>query len=357
MKNKIYSAYLLNVFASGIFYSFTTSALLDYNINNSLIVIILSALVELLIVQDILITGFVFKINYKIISVLSFIISIIVAVAAKLLPSSLVVLLSSYFVVSLMLSLISLFLQERILKYETDLKFGFFNIQQLRNISKMLGFFVGILFKYISIDNLYLYIFIFITLVNVLIGGDDILSAPKSNKKVIREKWLYILMGIYSVVTVIFIPLVTKSFIDNNLDKISWLPFIFPGIASILLIEIQKKRATLFDSLFMEIIYFPMFIMFFLLRIYGLYPILQAVILSVIVALSISISIKIRKRFFKVNKETDAKYLIQTLTFIGSVFSLIISSFGVYKEKMEWFVFFMALTATAYVILKRRSFK
>lgn len=72
-----------------------------------------------------MITGFIFKTNYKIISLLSFIFSFVITIFANLFSNSIIFLLASYFIISLLLSLISLFLQDRILKYETDLKFVF----------------------------------------------------------------------------------------------------------------------------------------------------------------------------------------------------------------------------------------
>lgn len=202
---------------------------------------------------------------------------------------------------------------------------------------------------------MYLYIFIFITFLNFSIAGQEIVTDSKKNKEKIKEKSLYILMGIYSVVVVIFIPLITKSFIDNNLGKISWFSFILPGLASILLIEIQKKKPFMFESFFMEIIYFPIFILFFILRIYGFYSIFQSIFFSVIVALSISISIKIRKRFFNVNLENDTKYLIQTLSFMSSIFTLIVSVFVGIKISCNG-LFFLAMFANTYIIFKRRDF-
>lgn len=359
MIKNVYLAYFLNIFASGLLYSFMTSKLLDYHLTNSLLVIAISSIVDLVIMQDILVTKFIIKLGYRKLVLLSFILSVVFSLFVNFYPTGLVFILFSYTILSLLISVSLLFIQEAILKDELDLQFGFFNMQQLRNSSKMLGFFCGIVFKLLPVDYLYLYVVTLVTAINLLV--DKVpqysleLSSYQRNK--IKEKSLYLLMGTYSLVTVLFIPLVTKRFIDNGLDSISWLPFVLPGIFSILFIQMQKKYSQMFDSLLMEFLYFPLFIWFFIIRIYGNSPILEVLIFSFIVALSISLSIKIRKRFFKVNVENDTKYLFQSLSLTSSIFSLVFSLLGFYRARIEWFIFFIAMLTTTYLILKRRNFE
>ncbi|TWS98229.1 hypothetical protein FRX57_04665 [Streptococcus cuniculipharyngis] len=359
MKKNLYLAYFLNIFASGLLYSFVTSKLLDYHLTNSLLVIAISSIVDLVIMQDILVTRFIVKIGYQRLAFLSFILSVTCSLFVNVYPTGLVFILFSYAILSLLISAMVLFLQEAILKDELGVTVGFFNMQQLRNISKMLGFFCGIVVKLLPLDYLYLYVLTLVTVINLLVGKVPRYTAEVSlhHRKKIKEKSLYLLMGTYSLVTVLFIPLMTKRFIDSGLDNISWFPFILPGIASIALIQFQKTYPQISNSLVMEWSYVPLLLGFFSLRMSGNSPIVEVLIFSLIVALSISLSIKIRKRFFKVNAKNDMKYLCQSLSLVSSLLSLLFSLLGFYGHRLEWLMFFIALLTTTYLILNGRAFK
>lgn len=356
-KNK-YILYFINVFISGLVYSFMTSKLLSLGIHNSLIIIFIASVVDLVITYDTKKSHHFEQISpyiYSLISLLVFLLICLINSTAQWFY------LIVYSYLSFFFSIVTLFLQTEILDYEQNVKLGFLNMQFMRSASKMIGFLLGILLEILSNDIYFLSILFLCFFANTIgLKNLNWSSNKKIEKKVqllIKEKKAYILLGVFSTATVLWIPLLTGSFNLHGLKTFSWIPFVLPGIFSMGLIHLQKKYRFLIDSLFMEYSYIPLIICFFVLRMSNSFVILQSILFSIITALSLSLSIKVRKYFLMVNDKNNNLYLLQTLSMSSSVFSLVFSMLGGYRNYLESILLIMCIFNIIYMIIKKENYQ
>lgn len=328
--NRIYIVYFLNLLISGLFYSFMTGTLIRFESQNTLLILLISSVVDLLLLFTLKKSTVIQSISlrsYSWITLLVLLVFLGIINFRDQLPYYLLM----YFLMTILISCIGLILQEQILKVELSLTTGFFNLQLLRNGSKMFGFFLGILLSGNNLRIFFLYLCLLFILLNTFFSQSltektPLASTKKQSKIVGRES--YLLLGITGPTIVIWIPLITKTFIINGFDTISWLPFLLPGITSILLVQLQKKYLWLFISSVIEWVSLFLFLLFFCLRILSIFPILQAVIFGFLAACLISLGIKVRKYFLQINQENDMKYVLKTLSVNDSLFSIFLSLFG-----------------------------
>ena len=352
-----YILYFINVFISGIVYSFMTSKLIFLEVNNSLIVILISSVVDLIIMYDIRKHSYFEKIPpyiYSVISLLFFFLIYLINVTNQWFY------LIVYFYLSFFFSIVILFLQIAILDYEQNIKLGFLNMQFMRSASKMLGFLIGIVLEILSSD-IYFFSILFLCVVVNIIGFRNLKwnNYEENEKRLelsIEGKRLYIILGIFSTATVLWIPLLVNTFNLYGLRSLSWVPFVLPGVLSMGLIHLQKKYRYLIDSLFMEYLYIPLMLCFLGLRMSNTFIVLQSILFSIIIAFSLSLSIKLRKYFLMINNRHDKRYLLQTLSMSSSIFSLIFSMLGVYRNYLEFILTMLCIVSVIYMIDKKENY-
>lgn len=352
---KVYSVYFLNLLISGFFYSFMTGTLIRFNSQNTLFILLIASGIDLLIMFLLKRTSWIQSLSLKAYSWLSLLVFLFFF-GWTYLQDQLYLYLSMYFAITFLMSCMSLLLQEQILKEELSLTTGFFNIQLLRNGSKMLGFFLGILLSGENLRIFFLYLCLLFLLLNALfsLSLTDKLELESGEKQArIVGKESYLLLGITGTTMVIRIPLITQTFMVGNLQAISWLPFLLPGLASILLIQLQKKYLWLFTSTIIEYLSLLLFIIFFYLRSISQFPILQAIVFSILTACLISLGIKIRNYFLKKNQGNDMKYLLQTLSVNGSLFAILLSLLGQQAAILELGLFLANVGIIIYLVFRK----
>lgn len=355
---KVYSVYFLNLLISGFFYSFMTGTLIRFNSQNTLLILLVASGIDLLIMVLLKRTSWIQSLSLKAYSWLSLLVFLFFF-GWTYLQDQLYLYLSMYFAITLLMSCMSLLLQEQILKEELNLTTGFFNIQLLRNGSKMLGFFLGILLSGEHLRVFFLYLCLLFLLLNAFfsLSLTDKLELESSEKQAsIAGKESYLLLGVTGTTMVIWIPLITKTFIEENLQAISWLPFLLPGVASILLIQLQKKYLWLFTSTIIEYLSLLLFVVFFYLRSVSLFPVLQAIVFSILTACLISLGIKIRKYFLNENQGNDMKYILQTLSVNGSLFAILLSLLGQQVLLLEVGLFLANIGIIIYLVFRKERY-
>lgn len=358
MKKKIsnpYVIYFVNLIASGFFYSYMTTKMINFGIKNSLIIILLSSVVDLLLIFDIQTFRFSEKLPINWIPFITLVITGIL-LCLQTSTNNILVFLMAYFFISLMFSIVLLVFQTKIIIDELNLTMGFLNMQLLRNIAKMFGFFLGNIFGSIDSDKLFLYLCLVILLINIFIimpyREKSKLEETIATRKV-NQVSAYFFLGFLSTATVLWIPLLTKTFFEHHLLSISWLPFILPGVISTILLYVQKKTGWFIHNTVIEFCYFITFVAFFILRIEDSFPILQSVIFSFLVAFDLSLSVKIRKNFLQSNNKNNIKFLMQSLAVSSSIFSLIFSLFGKNNGIVELLLFVACIITAGYLIKKK----
>jgi membrane protein len=189
-KNK-YILYFINVFISGLVYSFMTSKLLSLGVHNSLIIIFIASVVDLVITYDTKKSHHFEQISPYIYSLISLLVFLLICLINS---TSQWFYLIVYSYLSFFFSIVTLFLQTEILDYEQNVKLGFLNMQFMRSASKMIGFLLGILLEILSNDIYFLSILFLCFLANTIgLKNLNWSSHKKIEKKVqllIKEKKL-----------------------------------------------------------------------------------------------------------------------------------------------------------------------
>ncbi|MCI1072651.1 hypothetical protein EFL99_11435 [Lactococcus lactis] len=358
-KNIEYAVYFLNLLASSLFYSYITTNLLEMNFSNSLFIVVLSSIASLIILGDTRYTRLLEKIQIRIFPILGLVIAIfLLIVSGKV--NGIVLYLTAFFLMEIVVSVLLLVFQTTILKDEMSLTVGFLNMQLIRTIAVLFGFFIGTILGQLNYKNLFFYIFLVVIILNILATfnySDKSKQIKEESTEKVKGIHFYFMIGFLSTSTVLWIPLLTKEFISEKMVTISWLPFVLPGVASMLFIILQKRRTWFFDSMFMELTFIPLFIIFIVSRFLGVFPIIQVVIFSIIVALSLSLGVRIRKTFLELNIKNNMKYILQSLTVSSAFISLFFSLLGTYERLVEVTLAILCMSCVCFMIIRRRDFK
>lgn len=354
-----FSIYFLNLMISGLLYSFVTGKLLQLEGANKLIILILSSLVDLILIFVLRRTKLIQTLPVSVYSLAS-LLGLLVWWFFKGSIESIGYYLSLYLYLSILNNSLLLIYQEKILESERSLTSGFFTVQLLRNVSKMFGFFLGILLSQFSSDSIFFYLLLGNFLITYLLTSDRndkaTIVVVRSNKR-IGGRIAYILSGILGTAIVVWIPLITKSFVENNLESVSWIPFLLPGLVSIALIQLQKRYMKLYQSIVPEVSAIVLFLIFFYLRFVDLWPMIQAVVFSLLTALLLSIGVKVRTYLLEKNPEIDIKYLLQTMTVNGSLFTFVFSMLGHMEFTMEAGLLLASILVLNYMLWKHELFE
>jgi hypothetical protein len=356
-KKRDYGVYFLNLLASGLFYSFITSKILSLNIQNSLLVVAVSSTASILVLLDVRNSNFLEKIPVRLFPMAGLVISVALFFLSHYF-SNIYVYLVSYFLMEIIITVLLLIFQTGILKYEMNFTIGFLNMQLLRTLSTLLGFFIGVTLAQIQMENIFYLTFIVVVLLN-LVGTYNYtekiakIAKPKVH---VQRKYYYFIMGFFSTATILWIPLLTKSFIESNLVGLSWLPFVSPGIMSILFITLQKKKFWFYNSLFMETAYIVSFLCFSLVRGMNGNVFVQTILFSIITAIDLSLSIRIRKKLLEINQSSNMKYILQTISVSSSMIALAFSLFGSWDYIVENVLTALCVLSALYMIINKKEF-
>lgn len=350
--------YFLSLLLSGLLYSFMTGKLLQFEGMNSFLILLLASFVDLLLIVLLRRTQLIQQLPVFIYP-LGALLGIIISVFLGQLTGTVGFYLVLYTYLSILISSLLMVYQEKILESEQSLTSGFFTVQLLRNGSKMLGFFLGILLSQFGTESLFRYLLMggfFVTAWLTLLQKDRVeVVAPQAGERI--RGWLaYPLSGIFGTAIVLWIPLLTKAFIADGFEMMSWLPFVLPGILSITVIQLQKRYRQLYQSLFPEYMVLVLFGFFFFLRYMQAWPLLQVGIFSLLTALLLSVGIKVRTYFLKQNSEIDVKYVLQTLTVNSSLFTIAFSLLGSEGLVVEGLLFLACVLGLVFMIWKRAWF-
>lgn len=355
---KEYNIYFLNTLASGLFYSFITTKILSMNFPNIFIIIILSSIVDVLILGDLRGAKIIEKIKIKYYPLIGLLITILLFFLSESVESVYLYLIS-YFFVWLILAILALVFETLILKQSDELKKGFFNIGLIRTFAKLIGFFIGNVLAQLEGISTFLYIFVLLIMINICITWKYDTKIAQENEKresKILEKHFYLILGILGTATVLWIPMLTKDFLQSQMASFSWIAFVLPGVAIMIFLSLQKRYPLLIKPLIIECGFIALFFVFSVLRLLNLSIVVQVVVFSLLSAFNLSLSIKINKRFLEVNSKKNMKYILKTIGFSSSVVTLSFSFFNNHSGIIQGVLVISCMASAFYMIIKRSEF-
>ncbi|MCL2114153.1 MAG: hypothetical protein FWH31_09475 [Streptococcaceae bacterium] len=357
INKKNYFLYFLNLISSSLLYSFITLTLISLQFSNSLIIVFLSSVASLLILGDIKYSQWLEKIPIKFFSLIAFSLSILLLVGSYFFEGKFLYL-SFYFAMEIVILSLSLVFQTKILKDELTLSAGFLNMQILRTVATMFGFLIGSILGALNQSEIFFYVFILITAYNLFATFNYEEKAQRDfefQQEKVKGKQFYFIIGLLSTATTLWIPLIIQTFVQKGIGIFSWIPFILPGIFATIFMLLQKRYISLFRSHLMEFVYIPLFLGFYFLRFENIFPMIQAILFSMITALSLSLTVRNRKYFLQLNLENNMKYILQSLAISSGLISLFFSLFGKYEKTIEFILMFLCLVSVGYMIKERKK--
>lgn len=352
---KTYSIYFLNLLASGLFYSFLTAKLIESAYNNKLLIVALSAIIQIFIFLDLKTINILKRCSAQTFSILGVIIGIVAIICQNHL--TIAVLMIIFIALTLIVSVLSLILENRILLLEKSVADGFINMQTYRTLAKLLGFLLGILLSEIS--SIYFIIFfliIFVINLSLTYNTHWVLksSIAKNKDKILYLRYLLIL-SILGVSTSLWIPLFVLETIQQGYKLYSWVPFVMPGICILIFNMIQKKYRQLQDNIIPELLYGLLLIILLMICLYVPNVFIQTFIFSIATAVGLGVSIKMRKLFIINNKNIDNKILLQAISLFASVASLVSALLLGGLNHLNYILIAVNLATVAYLILFERK--
>lgn len=357
--SKNYQIYFLNILASGLYYSFLTSQVVTSQVSNKLSIIAVSSIANLIIFFDFRNFHFLEKFSVRRINEIGLFIGVSLLTISRY-DTSFFFYLLSYFLITIILSFVTIIFEKKILSAEMSLENGFINIQMLRNFSKMIGFFVGVMLSQYS-QSLFLYFFIFLMILNTLNVRQVVYEKEEENPKSvssIEKKYLFLMLGILTSMTTIWIPLLTSDYTTDYLKRVAWLPFVLPGVFIVLFLAIQKKFRILQKNFLIEGVYIGVLLFFLFLRVNHFDIILQTIIFSCLSALSISVSVKLRESFIKANaNHRNMKFILQSLYVSTEFFIFLVAIINGFSQGVPIYIIFLSmLSVLCLLIFGRRIY-
>lgn len=351
-----YGFYFIFIIASGLVYSYTTTEVARSVLENKLIILALSAIIEMLIFFDLKKVNIISHIRLRSFFYIGFI-SCILIFTFSFFVNNVYIYVLFYFCINIVISIIILIFENEILNDEINLKDGFINLASVRNLSKIVGFGVGAILSFLSnYYFIFLTVLIFITAL-ILISDKAILrkneveiELDNANFREIKSKEYFIILGILSTTTTIWIPIFVNDFIKEGIGKISFIPFILPGIFIFIILELVKREKLNLVLNNATSIYLILSVIF-MIYISNLGNVfLGILIFSLLTSVGILVSIELRRKFLLSNKNMDSKFILQSLYLNGSFFLLIFSSVYKYMEMLQFVIITFNILSMLYLL-------
>lgn len=213
-------------------------------------------------------------------------------------------------------------LSNQILSEAKDIQTGFTNTATLNVATVLVGFAIGSsLYKLNpSTFGLLLVIILLLTVIFIVVLHPDILKLQLLDDSAIEfngghakiyDKQYFFILGVMSSVSVIWIPQLLMAFHEEHLKQV-WIPFVLPGIATLVFLAIYRHIRANIDYLI-----YPAYIMivltFLLVNMFLKSALILTVVFSLVQGYSQLTQITIRRNYIEANQQMSRKILLQTL--------------------------------------------
>ncbi|GEK33031.1 hypothetical protein [Kurthia sibirica] len=353
-----YNLYFLFIIASGLVYSYTTTIVAQSVLENKLIILALSAVISLLIFVDLQKLHLLSRISLNSFFYLGIILCGIIA-AISLFSTNAYTYVIFYFFINIIISVVILLFENEILTEELNLSNGFLNLASVRNLAKLFGFAIGALL--INVPSYYFIAFILLIFSTsvLLLKEKFVLRKHVEEKKLdsrfknLNKKRYFVILGVLATTTTIWIPIFVNDFIQEDMQKLSFVPFVLPGIAIFIVLELVKRNilSTIFKKPIA--VYLIVSLLFMLYLLYIPFVWVGVILFSLLTAIGILVSIDLRKTFLEANVAIDSKFVLQSLYLNGAIFLLIFSSIYKYLEVLQFVIIILNSISMIYLMRER----
>ncbi|PWI26463.1 hypothetical protein [Kurthia sibirica] len=174
-----------------------------------------------------------------------------------------------------------------------------------------------------------------------------------SRFKNLNKKRYFVILGVLATTTTIWIPIFVNDFIQEDMQKLSFVPFVLPGIAIFIVLELVKRNilSTIFKKPIA--VYLIVSLLFMLYLLYIPFVWVGVILFSLLTAIGILVSIDLRKTFLEANVAIDSKFVLQSLYLNGAIFLLIFSSIYKYLEVLQFVIIILNSISMIYLMRER----
>ncbi|PNZ29056.1 hypothetical protein [Staphylococcus rostri] len=296
--------YLLTILSSSLFYAFCTTKIIADTQLSPFTVILLSTLIELFIYVDLNYLKKLTQLSTRYVSMIGIGVFFLAQLLFILELNVYVILLLTYVACSLLFNMYLLCLENQIIGLDGNTRNGLISITLLRNLSKIIGFGLGACFQAISIWHYtFILLFTFLILSNVNIKNSECHLAPFLPFKNLNGKALIGLLLCLGSVSVFTIPTLIQDLDERNLTAYSTLPFVLPGMVSVLYLRYFKHTHFNNNVFLKSMTYVGLIVLYLVFRYYDVLIFTRMIIIAVIITLSIAITIDVRTQFIRRNTQ------------------------------------------------------
>ncbi|ELK21242.1 putative membrane protein [Anoxybacillus flavithermus TNO-09.006] len=332
--HKLILLYLFLVLSSGMTYSYTITRVVSTSNLSPFLVIVINSIISILVFI------FIKKISilhFRIISLITSFSLLILFFLSYFLQSEIIILLVTYVVLFFSSSYVGRSLEEKIFESEERLFGGMAKISIAGNLAKLIGFGLGAF-----IFNIPSTIYIFLSLVLFIVIASINVESNFSYDKVVtisprkvESVFLLIFMSFISSIPMLWIPSLVERFDQEGMIRLSFIPFILPGIMNVLFLRYLKDKEY---SRYIPLSYFVISLLFMVIYFTDTPLIFQVIMLSTTITLGVSINVYINTIFIHKNKTRDKRELMQIIQVSISISNLLFSFLGMYIHSIVHFM-------------------
>ncbi|MES0857818.1 hypothetical protein ABS784_16775 [Geobacillus sp. G4] len=321
--------YFFLILASGMAYSYTITRIVSISSLSPFLVIIINSIISVFIVIDFLFIKKISTLHSKTISLITSFFLLILFFLSYVLKDEVVILLVTYAVLFFSSSYVGRSLEEKILENDKRLFGGMVKISVVGNLAKLVGFGLGVFIFSIPL-RIYMFSSLFLFIVIASINVQHNFSTNKAvilSRKKVDSISLLIFMGIISSIPILWIPSLVERFDQEGMIRLSFIPFVLPGIMNVLFLRYLKAKGY---NRHIPLFYFVLTVFFMVIYFTDTPLIFQAVVLSTIITLGVAINVHINTIFIHKNKKRDKRELMQIIKVVISISTLLFSFLGMY---------------------------
>ncbi|WP_160157329.1 hypothetical protein [Geobacillus sp. TFV-3] len=321
--------YLFLILLSGILYSYTITRIVSISHISPFWVIIINSIISIFIFIDFSYIKKFSTLHSRFISAITSFLLLILFFLSSFLKDQGIILLVAYAISFFSSSYVGRSLERKIFEEEKRLFGGMVKISIVGNLAKLIGFGVGAFIFSIPL-SIYIFLSFILFLVMASVNVEHGFSYSKvaiAGKKKVNSLFLLLFVGLISSIPILWIPSLVERFNEAGMIRLSFIPFVLPGIMNILFLRYLKDRIW---SKYIPLFYFVLTVFFMAIYYIDVSLIFQVIVLSTIITLGVSINVYINTIFLQKNKTRDKRELMQLINVVTSVSTLLFSFFTIY---------------------------
>ncbi|QOD85522.1 hypothetical protein IE337_04780 [Weissella viridescens] len=359
------ASFIFNLLDS-LLYSYATAYVVSQDIPNNLIVLMIGGVAAIIVFM-----ATQYQLKFLRLPFIAWMIALFMAIFYFMIVDyrGIASILFVIFIQKIVSSAISTLLSSQILVEAKDVQQGFMNTATLNVFTVLVGFALGSgLYAWppqkfgILLEAVLGLAFLFILcmkpkLLNLKLVTSRDRHQSHKNQKPIREKKYFVILGIMSSVSVIWIPQLLASFTQQRLGLL-WFPFVIPGIVTLLFLTVFKRlQLTEQSDGSIYLLYIAVIFVFLLADWLNISAVLLTIAFSIVQGFSQLTQISIRRSYIEENSDIPTKVLLQTLSINNQIFLVLISLLNYAHINVGILTLMINVLSVTYLFMKKQKYQ